>query len=408
MSFSLFVTLRYLHSRTNLSTTRWISLISAVAIGVVTAALVCVLAVYNGYATLVLSGEKDSSPEYLLTNSKANFFDGEKVIQTLKDNPHIKHISNILQSQGVLQSSELNFVVEVYGIDSNYMKSVAMGRQIEEGTFINFKPIEEVPDVLLGLSLANEGAVKHTDSLNTKLIFPKREGFINPLAPASAFTEQVVNVSGVLMAYSGDVNRRVYMDIKVLQSLLNHRSTMVSSIAITPQKGSQKADIEKSLIHELKDQGFLLLDREEQHPELTLLIKTEKVMVYFIMLFVLILAAFNLSSSLVMLIIEKRENIKTLIALGANNQHLTQIFISTGILTSAIGSGTGLIFGLGLCYLQKQFNFLSSGDGINNIPFPIEMQWLDILYIILATLAISAISALLPSIFIKKQIGVTK
>ena len=178
---------------------------------------------------------------------------------------------------------------------------------------------------------------------------------------------------------------------------------VVSTIALKPDRSISQTTLRRALSPVLGTK-YKLLNREEQYPERTFLIKSEKIMVYLIMTFILILAAFNLSSSLVMLIIEKRKNINTLISLGAQSNKIRWIFTLTGILTSTIGSIIGLSFGLAICLFQERFALLYTGEGASQLPFPVDVQLSDLGLILIITLIVSSISAFLPSIFLRGRL----
>ena len=402
MSFVRLLAVRYLFSKTSLSATRWISIISAVAIGVVTAALVCVLSVYNGYTAMILASDNDSSTEYVIREVSQKNFDATSLLNQIKSSELSDkiHTGLVLSSQGVIEIAGEHIPLQIHGINQAYSELVPLKKHIYDGTYIEFHHITHTPDILLGIGLLQKNSLNINLTENPKLILPRRQGFINPLAPASAFEERSVRISGVLKPLSEDINKSAYIDIDVLQDMLSVPQGVVSAIALNPDRSISQATLRRALSPILGTK-YKLLNREEQYPERTFLIKSEKIMVYLIMTFILILAAFNLSSSLVMLIIEKRKNINTLISLGAQSNKIRWIFTLTGILTSTIGSIIGLSFGLTICLMQERFALLYTGEGASQLPFPVDVQLSDLGLILIITLIVSSISAFLPSIFLR-------
>ena len=400
MSFVRLLAVRYLFSKTSLSATRWISIISAVAIGVVTAALVCVLSVYNGYTAMILSSDNDSSTEYIIREASQKNFDATPLLNQIKSSELSDkiHTGLVLSSQGVIEIAGEHIPLQIHGINQAYSELVPLKKHIYDGTYIKFQHITHTPDILLGIGLLQKNSLNINLTENPKLILPRRQGFINPLALASAFEERSLHISGVLKPLSEDINKSAYIDIDVLQDMLSVPQGVVSAIALKPDRSIRRA------LSPILGTKYKLLNREEQYPERTFLIKSEKIMVYLIMTFILILAAFNLSSSLVMLIIEKRKNINTLISLGAQSNKIRWIFTLTGILTSTIGSIIGLSFGLAICLLQERFALLYTGEGASQLPFPVDVQLSDLGLILIITLIVSSISAFLPSIFLRGRL----
>ena len=405
MSFVRLLAVRYLFSKTSLSATRWISIISAVAIGVVTAALVCVLSVYNGYTAMILASDNDSSTEYVIREVSQKNFDATPLLNQIKSSELSDkiHTGLVLSSQGVIEIAGEHIPLQIHGINQAYSELVPLKKHIYDGTYIEFHHITHTPDILLGIGLLQKNSLNINLTENPKLILPRRQGFINPLAPASAFEERSLHISGVLKPLSEDINKSAYIDIDVLQDMLSLPQGVVSAIALKPDRSISQATLRRALSPILGTK-YKLLNREEQYPERTFLIKSEKIMVYLIMTFILILAAFNLSSSLVMLIIEKRKNINTLISLGAQSQKIRWIFTLTGILTSTIGSIIGLSFGLAICLFQERFALLYTGEGASQLPFPVDVQLSDFGLILIITLIVSSISAFLPSIFLRGRL----
>ena len=405
MSFVRLLAVRYLFSKTSLSATRWISMISAVAIGVVTAALVCVLSVYNGYTAMILASDNDSSTEYVIREVSQKNFDATPLLNQIKSSELSDkiHTGLVLSSQGVIEIAGEHIPLQIHGINQAYSELVPLKKHIYDGTYIEFHHITHTPDILLGIGLLQKNSLNINLTENPKLILPRRQGFINPLAPASAFEECSLRISGVLKPLSEDINKSAYIDIDVLQDMLSVPQGVVSTIALKPDRSISQTTLRRALSPVLGTK-YKLLNREEQYPERTFLIKSEKIMVYLIMTFILILAAFNLSSSLVMLIIEKRKNINTLISLGAQSNKIRWIFTLTGILTSTIGSIIGLSFGLTICLMQERFALLYTGEGASQLPFPVDVQLSDLGLILIITLIVSSISAFLPSIFLRGRL----
>ena len=405
MSFVRLLAVRYLFSKTSLSATRWISIISAVAIGVVTAALVCVLSVYNGYTAMILASDNDSSTEYVIREVSQKNFDATPLLNQIKSSELSDkiHTGLVLSSQGVIEIAGEHIPLQIHGINQAYSELVPLKKHIYDGSYIEFHHITHTPDILLGIGLLQKNSLNINLTENPKLILPRRQGFINPLAPASAFEERSLHISGVLKPLSEDINKSAYIDIDVLQDMLSLPQGVVSAIALKPDRSISQATLRRALSPILGTK-YKLLNREEQYPERTFLIKSEKIMVYLIMTFILILAAFNLSSSLVMLIIEKRKNINTLISLGAQSNKIRWIFTLTGILTSTIGSIIGLSFGLTICLMQERFALLYTGEGASQLPFPVDVQLSDLGLILIITLIVSSISAFLPSIFLRGRL----
>ncbi len=403
MYFPFFVAKRYLFGRSRLGATGWISLISAIAIAVVTAGLVCVLAVYNGYVAILLEGESNSIPELLIKPHEGMTFSTKSVESKLRQSDLVKHYSRILHSEGLLRSQSGEFMTEIYGVDESYLQVVQMDSALAEGSFLvpsTTEGEEDVSPTTIGIALAIEGVGKGGET-ELSMLFPRREGLINPLALASAFVEQKLRLTGVLGNYNEQINKRVYTTLKGLQGSLNYTDDIASAIALKLHTGLD-TEQSKARLSQLLGEEFIIQNREEQQPEQTLLIKAEKFMVYAIMCFILVLATFNLASSLAMLIMEKENDIKSLKALGAKPKQISSIFAMTGLLISSLGALLGLCLGIAFCLLQEHFGFIYSGEGLSRMPFPIDLKATDLFYIMLSTIVVAILSSSIPTRLIKR------
>lgn len=405
MRFSLFIGLRYLFSRSRINAINWVSGISAVAIGVVTMALVCVLSVYNGYVRLILEGTEQVDPDLMIVPSRGQTMKIEPkgiLEQTLAQQSFISGSTRLLSSKGLLRLLGREWTADIIGIEANHWSITDNNYDISLKPFERYFPSSEADiPIVLGAYLAYSGAYNSaSDSL--QLIFPKRQGLINPLSPASSFIIGQTYTHETLMPMREDIDNSAYIPLRALQSLLGYSPEEVSAIAV---KVSEKASIDeaRSYIQKTLGEEYQVLDRSSQHPELSYLIKMERVITYVVLLFVLILAACNMASSLAMLIMEKRGDITTLYALGTSQPQICWIFRVTGMMISLIGTMTGLVLGLFLCWGQQQWEFLYSGTGLGQMPFPVEIKASDILIILLSSVVVSMLVSVFPTRLIQNK-----
>lgn len=411
MRFAFFFARKYLFSSSRMGAVGWVSGISVVAIAVVTAALVCVLSVFNGYVDMILRGADKVDPELIITpRSGAVLSLDEDPVRTALLSEDIEGYSAVLKSVGMLRFGDREQMVEAYGVDEYYDGDViypSVEGLIYDGRFISPRGAQDtLPEVAVGVQTAIDLGLRLSSGGGgdaPQLYFPRRRGMINPLAPSSAFRTMKLSVVGVLYGEREDFDRRIFVPLGVMQELLDYSDAQASHVALRLKPGS--ALEKRAMRQRLEDtlgRNYKVLDREEQQPELTLLIRAERIMVYVVMLFVLVLAAFNLASSLVMLVLEKRQDLLTLRAMGASSSQRSSVFAMTGLLISLIGIGSGMLLGLMLCYAQEATGFLQAGHGLARMPFPIDVRWSDVLLILPSALVISLTTTLLPSFFVRE------
>ncbi len=408
MRLALTFAFRYLFGRSRLGAANWVCALSALAITLVSMALVIVLSVYNGYVQLLLGGDKALNPELVLSPLEGKSLSlGDDSLKAFLAQPEIASYSLQIKQRGILKSPSNESLVEVWGIEAQQKELQGLSQLLMEGALPSFRPKGEALEASLGLALAVEdklsiGDGAGLDSSPYRLVFPKRKGLINPLAPATAFRSRALEVVGIIEPIREDFDRTVFVELSALQKLLAYKADEGHSLMLSldTRQGESEALIE-ALRAKLPNK-YQLLNREEQQPELTFLIKMEGFMVYLVMSFILLLAAFNLANGLSMLVIEKRNELDILTALGMTKQKQERIFSLSALLVSFIGVVLGLILGLLFAYLQLKFGFLSSGQGLMKQAFPIDIQSKDILLILASNLIISLAITLFIKRIIKK------
>lgn len=400
MGLTSFFALRYLFSPSRMGAVNWVSGISAVAIAVVSMALVVALSVYNGYVKLILQTTGAAAPELLITPQQGATLDmREPTLLTALESDLVASYSPMLRAKGVIRHLATEQMVDVVGVAPEYWQVVGGDSLLLEGRLP--KQGSSTPEILVGMALASEG-ISPMAQQDARLYFPRRQGLINPLAPGTAFRSTELVVTGIMRPVDEEFDRQGYVDISVMHDLLAYQEHIATAVALRLARGVPPTEGKQRLAERLVGK-YHLLDRAEQHPELTFLIRMEKLMVFLIMTFILLLAAFNLASGLAMLILEKRADLQTLRALGMTSRMEGRIFALAGVLISLLGSFVGVTLGLILSWLQERFELIEAGQGLLTMPFPIDIQASDILLILLCTTLVSCVISMVPSFFFKKK-----
>ena len=393
------IALCYLISRTRLHAVNYVTAISAVAIAVVAMALVCVLSVYNGYVTMILAGTEQIDADILLRTQEGKTFrladypDYRKQLSQLG----AKAITLRLESKALLRSGQQQWVVDAVGIDSAFSSVYPLAHTHPEASKLH-APTALGSAILFPLDSAlNGGGI-----VPAEVLFPKRLGFTNPLSPASAFQSLEGQVIGQYPPTSQETDGAIYLPLEALQEVLDYDAEEVSAIAIRlrPEVSTEhfKAEVSK-----LYGGRLVALDREEQHPDLSYLIRMEKLMTYLIMLFILLLAAFNVASSLAMLLIEKQADTRIFSALGAPPSFTQAVFRRVGLLIALAGTSVGMLMGWGICLLQQHFGLIRSGSGIEAMALPVDVRPLDLLIIFASVTLLSYLISLYPTRFLGRS-----
>lgn len=407
---SLSIALRYLFSRTRLHAVNYVTALSAIAIAVVAMALVAVVGVYNGYVAMILDATAQVDADIVLKDAAGAVFDLHNLPDYRRQltQAGAEAITLRLESKGLLRVGEQQWVVDAIGVDSTFAAVYPMARAAEVPTLhtaTTFTDGEGIPitPIQIGASiqLPPDSSRREQAGATAEVLFPKRLGFTNPLAPASSFQSIEVQVIGQYAPVSQEMDAAVYLPLSRLQEALDYGASQVSSIGIHLRQGISTSDFKRQ-VQELYGDKLKALDREEQHPDLSYLIRMEKVMTYLILLFILLLAAFNVASSLAMLLIEKEEDSRIFTALGAPPRFTQQVFRRVGLLIALTGTSIGMLLGWGLCLLQAQFGLVRSGSGMDAIALPVDVRPLDMLVIFISVTALSFLISLYPTRFFRR------
>lgn len=393
---------RYILGAHQLGSTRWVTRLSAIAIAIVVAAMVAVLAVFAGYVEMILADSQGNTPDLIIKPHQGKVLDvtSPQVVSAL-EHPCVAKYATALVADGVVVVQGHEVPTQVYGVDSGYSSIASLGQPwsdvqggMEDGE-------HSLVPMISGAAVAWRTGLGATSEVSLVLYLPRRTGFINPLNPQSAIRSIRLQQQGVLKPIREDIDHRIFIPRSFLAEELDYLVATVSHIEVTLEQGYSVSEAKGLLREHLDEDMFDLLDQEEQRPELTWLIRAERVMVYIIMLFILLLAASCLSSSLVMLMLEKKDDLNTLYAMGSTLSQRAGIFATTGWYISSIGIVAGLALGLILCVLQSKFSLLTTGEGLMMMPFPIAIRWQDITLIALGCSLVTLVSTLLPSIFVR-------
>lgn len=407
---SLSIALRYLFSRTRLHAVNYVTALSAIAIAIVAMALVAVVGVYNGYVAMILDATAQVDADIVLKDAAGAVFDLHNLPDYRRQLTHAgaEAITLRLESKGLLRVGEQQWVVDAIGVDSTFAAVYPMARAAEVPTLhtaATFTDGEGIPitPIQIGASiqLPPDSSRSEQAGATAEVLFPKRLGFTNPLAPASSFQSIEAQVIGQYAPVSQEIDAAVYLPLSRLQEALDYGASQVSSIGIHLRQGISTSDFKRQ-VQELYSDKLKALDREEQHPDLSYLIRMEKVMTYLILLFILLLAAFNVASSLAMLLIEKEEDSRIFTALGAAPRFTQQVFRRVGLLIALTGTSIGMLLGWGLCLLQAQFGLVRSGSGMDAIALPVDVRPLDMLVIFISVTALSFLISLYPTRFFRR------
>ena len=402
MKTELKIAWRYLFAKKQYNAIHIISGISAAAIGVVTAAMVCVLSIMNGFGVIVEQMFSQFDPDIRIeaVNGKS-FNDSGSKFESLRQLDGIELISQRIEETALLQFEGKQMPVRLYGVDSTFATLTHIEEIITGGHY-------EVHDGAFDRAVLGQGLAWHigigAQFINPLYLYvPKRTEKVNMLRPDQAFNEEVCFIAGTFAVQQAKYDDEVMLvDIDLTRRLLEYEETEVSSLLIKVQSTSHIKHVEKDIQHLLEDK-YKVLNRYEQQADFFRILRVEKLLTTLLLVFILLIASFNIIGSLSMLIIDKQSDIQTLSHLGASSSLIRRIFLFEGWLISTLGAMIGLVIGLAICLIQEHVGILKLGSGTEYIisAYPVAVQAADIFLVAVVVLCLGFLAAWIPAKRIK-------
>lgn len=398
MKTELKIAWRYLFAKKQYNAIHIISGISAAAVGVVTAAMVCVLSVMNGFGVMVEQLFSQFDPDIRIEAvSGKSFHDQGERFDALRQLSEVAMVSQSIEETALLQFEDKQMPVRLYGVDSVFPTLTHIENIITEGHY-------EVYDgafdrAVLGQGLAWQMGIGARFISPLQLYAPKRNAKVNMLRPDQSFNDEVCFIAGTFAVQQVKYDNEVMLvDIDLTRRLLDYGNHEVSAllVKVAPHTSVKQA---KKAIQSLLGEGFAVLDRYEQQADFFRILRVEKLLTTLLLVFILLIASFNIIGSLSMLIIDKQTDIQTLSHLGANKKMIQRIFLFEGWLISALGAMVGLTIGLIVCLAQEHLGILKLGNGTEYVvsAYPVAVQTTDVLIVAAVVLTLGFLAAWIPA-----------
>ena len=403
MRLASFIAGRYLIAKKSHNVINIISAISAVGMAIGTAALIIILSVYNGFDSLIRSMMSNVEPDLLITPATGKVFIPEhEAFDWAYEQEAVKNMCCILQEDVFISYDGKQGLAQARGVDWIYEEESPLKAHMADGEFKLHKG--DVPLSCVGAGLAYEMGINPRFLSGIEIYFPSRTRKISISNPISSVEFIKVWPSGVFSVNSEIDSKLMILPIEEMRELLEYGSE-VSAIELRLMEGTSEKElkrIRKELQTMLGD-GFKVKDRFEQNESLYKMMKYEKAAIYMIMIFIIIIIAFNIFGSLTMLIIEKKTDIETLRSLGAQESLIRRIFVLEGWMISLTGLAVGLISGVGFALLQQHFGFIKMPGHFTVQAYPVILSWIDILLTSVGIAVIGYLIAMLPVSLISKK-----
>lgn len=392
MNTAAYIAKRYLFSRKKMHAINIISGISMAGVLIGSAALIIILSVFNGFEKVILSMYSNFSPEIKIEPLKGKTFNPNTAYFTsLRHDPRVFSFTEVLEEKALIKYEDHPFIGTIKGVSDDFMKTPHLDTIVQSGSFTLKSGGHYF--AVIGAEIENSLGVNVNDPLSSIDIYAPRLQNGDMADPLNQFMVRSITPVGVF-SVGQDFDDNVVAPLNFVRDLLG-QPVNVSSLQINYKNGADIDAIQKAIAEHI-GKSFSVKNRREQNAELYKTLNYERWFIFMILVFVLIIAIFNIIGSLTMLVIDKRKDIAILTSLGANKRLIQRIFFLEGMMISVSGCIAGIITGLLFCLLQQRFGMIKMGSSLSVVDaYPIALRLSDFILVFLTVGAISVIASLI-------------
>jgi len=392
LKVAFYIAKRYLFAKKSKNVVHFVSLASMIGVAIGTAALVLVLSVFNGFERLILSLYNSFDPPIKVSVVEGKVSDFELAKTYLDDNAIL--YAEALEEKVLLRYQDNEYIATLKGVDANFKSINAVDSMLISGDYLD---VYEAPNT----AVVGQGVAYYL-SMSVGNVFDQLQVYVpdrqkkNLIRPENSFIQKSILPVGVFAIQADFDAEYVLTNIAFVREVLNRDSLSCSSLEVLCED-AQIQDIQSDL-QNLLGEAYSVQSKYQQHAFLYKILNSEKLAVFIILSFILIIATFNIIGALTMLMIEKKNDIKLLFHLGASPQLVRRIFLFEGLLTTAVGAISGLLIGLFIAWLQIQFGWVKMGNGSFVIDsYPVVVEIWDIILVLITVFAIGSLASIIPS-----------
>ena len=387
---------RYFKAKKTTNAINVISWISIVAIVIGTASLILVLSVFNGFEGLVKSLYSSFYPDL-----KISPVSGKEMVltldqlQKLRSVKGVRNVSLVVEEKALLKNGDYQSIISLKGVDDNYSAVTNIRDQIVKGDFNT----GTADDALLVLGAGIESAVGvQTDrNLVPLAIYLPRKGEVSLSDPFKSLSVDTINTSGTFLIQQDFDNKYGITNLAFVKKMLGMSADTYGGAEVSISN-TKDADVVQDAIKKLLGKEYQVQNRYEQNASLFSVMQVEKWMIYAILSLILVVAAFNMIGALTMLVLEKKQDISVLHALGADRSFIQRIFLTSGLLLAFLGGGAGMLLAFLIGMAQTKYHLVPlEGNTFMVNYFPVKMVLPDFILVSVTVIVIALIASWIPA-----------
>lgn len=398
-----FLAWRYLRAPKSYSAVSAISIVAVTGVAIATAAIVCVLSVFNGFREKLGERLDTLSPDVIVTPAAGKVFaDGDSLAAEVARIPGVEKAMAGLTENALLIARSREMPVTLKGVTATeYAAITAIDSVIFEGN-----PLSNAADdeAVIAVGVAQRLGIYNTGE-PLILFAPKREGRINMANPLNSFISDSLNVSGIFQAQQQQFDENmVIADIERVRELLEY-DTEASEIEVKGD-GSIPVKVLAERLRAALGDNFVVKDRLQQQQINFRMVEIEKWVTFLLLVFILVIASFNMITTMCMLVIEKESSLAVFSAMGMRRGKIGRIFFWESLYVSLGGGIAGVIFGICLSLIQQHFGWIKlngNSDMLIMDAYPVVVEWIDILWALLPVTVIGLVTSFIAAAFARSR-----
>ncbi len=395
MHLPFYIARRYLYAKKTHNAINIITLVTMMGLAVGAMAMVIVMSVTNGLEKLIIAQFNAFHADLEITPAEGKTFSLQSFpLQEIHQIPGVQHIGEILEEQGMIVYRDRQHLVRFRGVDRKYDRISGIDTLIVKGEY----RIEEDERYFLVLgngiySVLNASVHDHLHPLE---LFVPRRGRTTGMHPSQAFRSSTNFARGVFAVQAEFDMEYVLLPIALMRQLLEYDDE-VTQLAISIERNHNHSRVQRSM-QEVVGTDYIVKDRMQQQDFLYKVMRSEKWAIFFILAFILVIAAFNIVGSLTMLVLEKRRDITILRSLGASKKLIERVFLLEGMLISMGGAMAGITLGGFITWLQMRFGLVTiQAEGMFIIDaYPVVLKVSDMALVACTVFLIGWLASLIP------------
>ncbi|MDC6365197.1 MULTISPECIES: ABC transporter permease [Flavobacteriaceae] len=396
MNFPFYIAKRYLVSKSSQNAINIINFITFLVIVIGSAALFVVLSAFAGLKTFSLSFTNTFDPDLKAIPATGKYFsftDGDT--NALQSVNGIANYSKELEERAYLTFRDKSCIAYIKGIDENYRSVTGVDSTLYFGNW----GVNEL-NAVLGIGIYNQLAVPLNNYQSPLTVLVPKPGKGSITQQSKPYNQLNVSVSGVYSLEENLDKKYAFTELPLVQALLEKDSTQISGVNFKLADGADLDEVQKGISNALGNK-VLVLTRQQLNGTLHRMLNTENLATYLIFTLVLIIALFNVVGAIIMMILDKQQNSKTLFSLGATIKELRRVYFIQGLLVTSLGGLIGVLIGSLLILSQMMFGWLKITP---SLAYPVEYDFMNLLLVLATIVVLGFISSKIASSRITRKL----